>query len=60
MSPKAKLIEKRYLKGYVTDEQLHRYFKLGVITEEEYQIIYDEKHHPVDNTNEAKPAEVEG
>lgn len=39
MSRKASSIKSRYVKGYVTEEQLGRYLDLGVITEEEYQTI---------------------
>lgn len=44
MSRKAEQIRERYLRGYITDEQLFRYFELGVINEEEYKAIYAEKH----------------
>lgn len=39
MSRKASSIKSRYVKGYVTEEQLGRYLDLGVITDEEYQTI---------------------
>ena len=39
MSKKAEQIKARYDRGYVTDEQLIRYMELGVISEEEYNII---------------------
>lgn len=39
MSRKAEQIKARYDKGYVTLEQLERYKELGVITEEEFNII---------------------
>ena len=45
MSKKAESIMDRYKKGYVTDEQLLKYLNLGVITDEEYDIIYATKHH---------------
>lgn len=44
MSRKAEQIKTRYLKGYVTDEQLLRYLELGAITQDEYDAIYAEKH----------------
>ncbi len=44
MSKKAETILKRYEKGYVTDDQLLRYLKLGAITQEEYDDIYATKH----------------
>lgn len=44
MSSKAKKIQERYQKGFVTDEQLKRYLDLGVITEEEYEEILDSKN----------------
>lgn len=43
MSSKAKRIAERYVKGFVTDEQLKRYLDLGVITEEEYEEILELK-----------------
>lgn len=53
MSRKAEQIRERYLKGYVTEEQLLRYKELGVITEEEYQMIYDERHPEPNEEQEA-------
>lgn len=44
MSKKAKQIHERYLKNYVNDEQLKKYLQLKIITEKEYNIIYNEKH----------------
>ena len=44
MSNKAEKILSRYLKGYVTDEQLKKYLELGAISNEEYDEIYNEKH----------------
>ena len=44
MSAKAENIKTRYEKGYVTDSQLKRYFGLGVITQEEYDVIYAIRH----------------
>lgn len=43
MSSKACVIKERYKKNYVTDEQLTRYYELGVITEEEYNDIKKSK-----------------
>ena len=37
-------IKKRYDKGYVTDEQMHRYVELGQITPEEYEEICGEPY----------------
>ena len=47
MTPKAEKIKERYLMGYVTDEQLLRYFQLGVLTQAEYDEIYALKHGEV-------------
>lgn len=44
MSKKAEQIKTRYMKGYVTNEQLLRYLELGAITQEEYDEIYAAKH----------------
>lgn len=44
MSVKAEKIKERYQLGYVTDEQLGRYERLGVITQVEYEEIYAMKH----------------
>lgn len=44
MSKKAETIKTRYEKGYVTDVQLQRYMELGVITQEEYDEIYNVRH----------------
>lgn len=43
MSKKANTIKERYGKNYVTDEQLGRYYSLGVITLEEYEKILASK-----------------
>lgn len=37
-------IKKRYDKGYVTLDQLHRYVELGAITPEEYEEISGEPY----------------
>lgn len=37
-------IHDRYMKGYITDEQLVRFVELGQITQEEYDLWYAEKH----------------
>lgn len=52
MSAKAKKIMERYEQRYVTDAQLERYFQLGVLTDEEYAMIYELKH-PVETEEEA-------
>lgn len=44
MSAKAQKIMERYQQSYVTDAQLERYLRLGVITQEEYTAIYAAKH----------------
>lgn len=44
MSKKAESIKNRYEKGYVTDVQLQRYLELSVITQEEYDEIYNVRH----------------
>lgn len=49
MSSKAEKIKERYLLGYITEEQLIKYKELGVITEEEYQEIYEAKHGEEEN-----------
>ena len=37
-------IKERYSQGFITDSQLERYYKLGVLTEEQYKEIYAIKH----------------
>ena len=37
-------IRDRYLKNYITDDQLLRFKNLGIITEEQYAALYAEKH----------------
>lgn len=44
LNGKAREIAERYANGFVTDSQLTRYKELGVITESEYDIIYNLKH----------------
>lgn len=44
MSEKALKIMNRYEQAFVTDVQLEKYMKLGVITEAEYLAIYAVKH----------------
>ena len=44
MSEKAQKIMRRYIKYYVTDAQLVRYYELGIITKEEYDTIYATRH----------------
>lgn len=53
-SSKYEEIMARYLNGYITEEQLIAYKELGVITEEEYQTIYDAKHNPVPPNSEVE------
>ena len=44
MSTKSENIKNRYLKGYVTEEQLLKYMEIGVITHEEYIEIKTNNH----------------
>lgn len=44
MSEKAEEILDRYKKQYVTDSQLLRYLMFNVITQEEYNKIYQSKN----------------
>lgn len=44
MRDKPQSILDRYKKGYVTDEHLSQYLELGVITQDEYDLIYATKH----------------
>lgn len=37
-------IKARYANGFITDAQLERYYKLGVLTQEQYEEIYAIKH----------------
>ena len=37
-------IKERYLKNYITDNQLERFKTLGVITQEQYDELYALKH----------------
>jgi len=37
-------IRERYLKNYITDEQLQRFVELGIITQEQCDELYAEKH----------------
>ena len=37
-------IKERYLKNYITDSQLERFKSLGVITQEQYDELYEMKH----------------
>lgn len=37
-------IKERYLKNYITDTQLDRFKALGVITQEQYDELYEMKH----------------
>lgn len=37
-------IKERYEKNYITDTQLARFLELGVITQEQYDTLYAEKH----------------
>lgn len=46
-----KIIKERYMKNYITDAQLERFKKLGIITEAQYAEIYTLKY-PVENVEE--------
>ena len=37
-------IRERYIKNYITDIQLVRFKNLGVITDEQYYTLYNEKY----------------
>lgn len=37
-------LKARYTQGFITDGQLERYHKLGVLTDEQYKEIYEIKH----------------
>lgn len=37
-------IKERYLKNYITDSQLERFLKLGIITDEEFNELWKLKH----------------
>lgn len=37
-------IKERYMKNYITDSQLERFKVLGVITQEQYDELYEMKH----------------
>ena len=37
-------IKERYIKNYITDAQLIRFKDLGVITQEQYDELYEMKH----------------
>ena len=41
-------IKDRYMKNYITDAQLIRFKNLGIITEEQYNELYNEKHPVVE------------
>lgn len=45
-------IKERYMKNFVTDEQLLRYKELGVLTEEQYEEIYLLKHSTLPEVKE--------
>ena len=49
-------IKERYLKNYITDNQLERFKALGIITQERYDELYALKH-PVE-TETAADTEV--
>ena len=41
---KYETISKRYQQGYVRDDQLRRYWELGVLTDEQYITIHQTKY----------------
>ena len=45
-------IKERYMKNYITDSQLERFKALGVITQEQYDELYEMKH-PADTETAA-------
>ena len=45
-------IKERYLKNYITDNQLERFKSLGIITEAQYTELYALKH-PADTETAA-------
>lgn len=56
---KYEIIKERYIKGYVTDEQLEKYWQLGVLTEEQYWEIYYTKHErPEEVLEEQDPENI--
>ena len=58
LSKKANTIKERYGKSYVTDEQLGRYYSLGVITLEEYEEILASKQVQEEETEEEQESEL--
>lgn len=45
LNAKEEQIKNRYLKNFVRDDQLRRYFELGaIVSEEHYWYIYHQKH----------------
>lgn len=57
MTATVKRIMTRYQKGYVTDAQLQRYLDLGVITQEEFDIIFETRHPKEEVVEEEIPVE---
>ena len=51
-------IKERYLKNYITDSQLERFKALGVITQEQYDELYDMKHPAEPETADETEANV--
>ena len=43
-------IKERYLKNYIRDDQLVRFRDMGIITAEQYDELYAEKHPAVQET----------
>ena len=37
-------IRERYMRNYITDAQLQRFVDLGIITQEQYDALWTEKH----------------
>lgn len=56
---KFETVKKRYQQGFVRDDQLQRYWKLGVLTDDQYIEIYQLKY-PSGYPEELEPAESKG
>lgn len=56
---KFETVKKRYQQGFVRDDQLQRYWELGVLTEDQYIEIYQLKY-PGGYPEGLEPAESKG
>lgn len=52
LSKKGKQIYDRFQKGYVTIQQLGRYYELGAINEDEYEFILNSHYYGVKGVDE--------